>query len=292
VSGRPPAVDTGRPDGEILAGVISAARGNGRPDAATALASLSAARRLAAELERGELALIEATRDGGATWSQISAALGTRNRQTAQKRHADLARRCPRPPSVDTREAPPDPGPPAPRRPVTRRPEASPPAVGNASPDAGQLPGQLQFPLTHSADPGLAAPSPPAGKPATSPGQRQPAVPQVTDEVIAGSLYELVKAPDYPETRAWLVLLGGRTAGRVRSTWHRERSRAAWEPVDLSGLPLPVRGTGRVTAAGNARTRAATAVSLLRALQQEQENAPGSTRHGSQRTSATHREAR
>ena len=37
--------------------------------------------------------------------------MGARNRQTAQKRHADLARRCPRPPSVDARPAPdPDPG--------------------------------------------------------------------------------------------------------------------------------------------------------------------------------------
>ena len=49
-----------------------------------------------------ELALIEAARDAGATWTRIAAALGARNRQTAQKRHADLARRCLRQPSVDT----------------------------------------------------------------------------------------------------------------------------------------------------------------------------------------------
>jgi Luciferase-like monooxygenase len=45
----------------------------------------------AAELERSELALIEAARDGGATWSRIATAMDARNRQTAQKRHADLA---------------------------------------------------------------------------------------------------------------------------------------------------------------------------------------------------------
>lgn len=50
---------------------------------------------MAAELERSELALIEAARDAGATWTRIAAALGARNRQAAQKRHADLAGRCP-----------------------------------------------------------------------------------------------------------------------------------------------------------------------------------------------------
>jgi hypothetical protein len=35
--------------------------------------------------------LIEAARDGGATWSRIATAMDARNRQTAQKRHADLA---------------------------------------------------------------------------------------------------------------------------------------------------------------------------------------------------------
>ena len=46
---------------------------------------------LAAELERSELALIEAARDGGATWSRTATAMDARNQQTAQKRHADLA---------------------------------------------------------------------------------------------------------------------------------------------------------------------------------------------------------
>jgi hypothetical protein len=253
---------------EALAGLAPAALSS--IGGTAALASLGAVRRLAAELERGELALIEAARDDGATWSQISAALGTRNRQTAQKRHADLARRCPRPPSVDIPPAHPAPGLPDPTA-GSRRPKAEPPEAEDAPASDGQLPGQLQLPLAPASGtrPAPAAPSPPPGKPATP--RRRTAVPQITDEVIAGSLYELVKAPDYAETRSWLVLAGGRAAGRVRPTWHRERSRPAWEPVDLSGLPLPVKGTGRVTPAGNARTRDAAAVSLLRALQHQQQ---------------------
>lgn len=87
---------------DTLAGLIGTSGGGGL-DTAAALASLTAARRLAAELERGELALIEAARDSGATWAQIAAAMGARNRQTAQKRHADLSARYERPPSVDVR---------------------------------------------------------------------------------------------------------------------------------------------------------------------------------------------
>jgi len=120
VTGRPPAVDATAE--EALAGVLRAARGSSPPDAPAALAAPSAVRRLAADLERGELALIEAARSGGASWSQVSAALGARNRQTAQKRHADLARRYPRPPSVDAPETQPAPGPPPPSRaPGSRR---------------------------------------------------------------------------------------------------------------------------------------------------------------------------
>jgi len=100
---RPPSVDTrpreGRPgtgdDGlasvaETLAGLTAAARSGGLDDTA-ALSALAAARGLAAELERSELALIEAARDGGATWSRTATAMDARNQQTAQKRHADLA---------------------------------------------------------------------------------------------------------------------------------------------------------------------------------------------------------
>ena len=86
---------------ETLAGLTATARAGSLDDTA-ALTALAAARQIAAELEHSELALIEAARDAGATWTRIAAALGARNRQTAQKRHTDLARRCPRPPSVDT----------------------------------------------------------------------------------------------------------------------------------------------------------------------------------------------
>ncbi len=86
---------------ETLASLTGAARRGGL-DAPAALTALTAARHLAAELERSELALIEAARATDATWSQIAAAMGTRNRQTAQKRHADLSRRYPSPPPADT----------------------------------------------------------------------------------------------------------------------------------------------------------------------------------------------
>ena len=43
------------------------------------------------------------------------------------------------------------------------------------------------------------------------------------------------------------------------------------EPIDTVGTALPATGIGRTTPAGNARTRAAAAVSLLRVLQRQQE---------------------
>lgn len=87
---------------EELERLTSAARG-GSLDGAAALTALAAARRIAAELDHSELALIEAARDDGATWSRIAAAMGARNRQIAQKRHADLARRrCPPPVDAPT----------------------------------------------------------------------------------------------------------------------------------------------------------------------------------------------
>ena len=96
-----PGGDTLASVAETLAGLSAAARAGSLDDAA-ALAALSAVRQVTAELERGELALIEAARESGATWTRIAAATGARNRQTAQKRHADLTRRHPCPPAVDT----------------------------------------------------------------------------------------------------------------------------------------------------------------------------------------------
>jgi hypothetical protein len=228
-------VDTAWPDspGEAMAGIISAAHGNGPHDAAAALASLSAARRLAAELERGELALIEAARGSGATWSQISAALGTWNRQTAQERHADLARRCPRPPSVDILQAQPAPGSPV-VKPGARQPEAGPPAGEDAPASAGQLHGQLQFTLAP------AAPATPPGKPAMP--RRRTAVPRITDEVIAerplraGAGTGLRRDPGLagPGRRP------GRRAGPADLARGAQPSRrGARRPV---GLALPVKG--------------------------------------------------
>jgi hypothetical protein len=42
------------------------------------------------------------------------------------------------------------------------------------------------------------------------------AVPRITDAIIAEGRYELVRAPDHAQTRAWHVLVGGRLAGLVR----------------------------------------------------------------------------
>jgi len=47
---------------------LTAGACGGSPDGAAALTALAAVRRIAAELDRSELALIEAARDGGATW--------------------------------------------------------------------------------------------------------------------------------------------------------------------------------------------------------------------------------
>ena len=244
---------------------LAAAALAGSLDGAAALASLTAARRLAAELEHGELALIHAARDGGATWSRIAAAMGTRNRQTAQKRHADLAPRHPRPPAVDTSSS-----------------ALAPPRSGQGRADRDGSPGIAR-------DPGPAARreaelaekvsrdgEDPRREPAPAPAAgRRPGVPKITDAVIAEGRYEIVKAPDHAETRAWHVLVGGWRAGLVRPTWRGERSLPGWEGVDNSGTALPATGIGRVTAAGNARTRDAAAVSLLRALQREQDGRLG-----------------
>ncbi len=237
---------------ETLASLTAAAR-SGSLDTAAALASLTAARRLAAELDRGELALIEAARDSGATWSQVATAMGARNRQTAQKRHTDLSRRYPRPPVVDT--APPEtPGQPGARDEAGRRHHAGAPVTC----EDARLPPR-GAPVTPGATHGNAG-----GKPR--------AAPKITPGIIGEGRYELVKAPDHAETRAWHVLVGGNRAGMVRPTWRGERSRPGWEAVDNAGTALPPTGTGRVTAGGNARTRDAAAVSLLRMLLRHQEN--------------------
>ena len=109
----------------------------------------------------------------------------------------------------------------------------------------------------------------PRGPPRPGGGRR---IPRITGAIIAEGLYELVRAPDHAETRAWHVLAGGRLAGLVRPTWRGERSRPGWEPVDTAGIALPATGIGRTTPAGNARTRDAAAVSLLRAIQRQQEH--------------------
>jgi hypothetical protein len=250
-----------------LASVGDTARQGGMGTSA-ALAAITAARNLAAELEHDELAFIDAARSDGATWSQIAAAMGARNRQTAQKRRADLERRCPRPPSVDipapagpVREKTghgdgPSPGDLAARAPV-RKPT---PASGNGRPAAPAAPA-AQAPADTSAPPVRAATS-----------QRKQSLPVISNEIIREGTYELVRAPEHRETRTWHVLVAGTRIGLVRPTWRGERGRPGWEAADNTGLALPAAGIGRITSGGNARTRDAAAVSLLHALQRQQAN--------------------
>jgi hypothetical protein len=102
VDGRLPAV------AEAVASLAASARA-GELDAGAALEALAAVRALSAGMERCELALMDALRDAGVPWGQVAAAMGAARRQTAQKRHADLAARHPAPTSED---APPAAAPP------------------------------------------------------------------------------------------------------------------------------------------------------------------------------------
>jgi hypothetical protein len=246
---------------QSLAGLIGAAQDDGRAPAA-ALASLTGVRGLAAELERSELALIEAARDSGATWSQIAAAIGASRRQTAQKRHADLSRRHLRPPEVDAPE-PATAAAQGARESVTARADHIRPAPGPRGPAA---PAHTASTARRNQSEDLA----PTPARATGTTRRRPAAPRITAAVIGEGRYEIVKAPGHAESRAWHVLVGGKRAGLVRPTWRGERGRPGWLAVTNDGTELPVTGTSRVTTAGNARTRDAAAVSLLHALHRQQ----------------------
>jgi hypothetical protein len=241
---------------QTLARLTGTARGGGLTHKA-ALASLTTARRLAAELERGELALIEAARGGGATWYQIAAAMGASRRQTAQKRHADLSRRHRRPPVVDMRQ-PLEAGPAAASAPDGVSVQAG----GAASDDTVPAPASDAARRRRRPAQGLAAGT----------GRGRQRGPRISPETIGEGRYELVRAPDHAESRAWHVLVDGQRAGLVRPTWRGERGCPGWQPVTNAGTALPVTGTSRVTPAGNARTRDAAAISLLHALQRQQEH--------------------
>ena len=234
-------------------------------DPAVALAGLATARAMAACIERAERDLIQAARDGGATWQQIAAALGIKTRTGAQKRHADLSRRWARPPAEDTIVPPA----PAQRRPEPARPAPAPGITSPPAPARPVTPPAVSPPVPEPT-PAHARPAPPARKPGT--GTKRPPDPKITPGIIGNSHYDIVKAPDHADTRAWHVLVGGQHAGILRPTWRGERSRHGWEAVTNAGTALPATGTGRITAAGNARTRDAAAVSLLNALLREQEN--------------------
>jgi hypothetical protein len=64
-------------------------------------------------------------------------------------------------------------------------------------------------PVTYE-DAGLAPQAAPA---AAAAGRKRCAAPKITPGTIGEGRYEIVKAPDHAETRAWLVLVGGKRAG-------------------------------------------------------------------------------
>jgi hypothetical protein len=242
---------------ETLAGLTAAARAGGLDDTA-ALTALAAARRIAAELEDSELALIEAARDGGATWTRIAAALGVRNRQTAQKRHADRARRCPRPPSVDT------PG-------STTRTAGPGRQVRRQQPPRSKSAGERGR-SSEEHDPGGRPCQAAASARAARHGQEAAGHPE--DHRRHHRRGPLRARPGLRPRRDPCLARPGRRQARGTGppTWRGERSRPGWEPVETTGIALPATGIGRTTPAGNARTRDAAAVSLLRAIQRQQEH--------------------
>jgi hypothetical protein len=115
------------------------------------------------------------------------------------------------------------------------------PAVTGAWDEAERLQ-RAGVPVTCE-DAGLAPQSAPAAAAAEA---KQCADPKITPGIIGEGRYEIVKAPDHSETRAWLVLVGGKRAGLVRPTWRGERGRYGWEAVDNAGTALPATGVGRV----------------------------------------------
>ncbi|MGH3192028.1 MAG: hypothetical protein ACRDOL_33240, partial [Streptosporangiaceae bacterium] len=75
------------------AAALAAVRADPAPAGPAACAGLTVLRAQAAELERAELALLDAARRGGSTWTHLAAAIGAGTRQAAYKRHRDLAAR-------------------------------------------------------------------------------------------------------------------------------------------------------------------------------------------------------
>ena len=67
------------------------------------------------------------------------------------------------------------------------------------------------------------------------PEDHRRAIPRITDAIIAVGLYELVRAPDHAETRAWHVLVGGSLAGLVRPAPPGAGSAAA--PAGSQSIP-------------------------------------------------------
>ena len=213
---------------EALTALTATARGGGLDDTA-ALTALAAARRLAAEFERQR-----AGPHRGGPGRQARPGPGSPPR---------WAQATGRPPRSAT---PTSPAAARVHHQWTHRRQRLNPAHPRPAPVPRTIPGPTGSRETKSAaevSPGPRGPQ--AGAHPRASGHRRPqrpAVPRITGAVIAEGRYELVRAPDHAETRAWHVLVGGRRAGLVRPTWRGERSRPGWEAVGDAAPALPTAG--------------------------------------------------
>jgi hypothetical protein len=140
-------VDTRLPAvAEAVASLAAGARA-GELDGEAALAALTAVRALSAEMEKCELALLDALHGAGVPWSQVAAAMGSPRRQAAQKRRSDLA----------ARHASPAPGsPPGAGEPAAGDASQGEPSGSEAAGDPGSRAGEEPSrPLRHRQVPGL-----------------------------------------------------------------------------------------------------------------------------------------
>ena len=221
-------------------------------DVPAALDALIRVRAAAADLERAELAAIDAARAGGATWQQIAAALGMRGRTGAHKRYTDLTRRlsAPRPSERPASAATPGPGTAPPPAVVAEPPTGRPPTVDMPRDDTGHdtLPAGRQEPVT-----------PPAGQEPAASGHRP--VPEIGPEWT-------ITQPSGPGGDVVLWRDGVRvgTAGRAGFT-------RAWTSTRDSG--------GTVTGLG-APGRYSTRIKALMALAVDHEAARRRLRPGAQ----------
>jgi len=75
---------------DVVAGAVRRTTGDGSPSAEEALKALTALHELRERLSTWEPLLIEAAREGGASWARLAPALGVTSRQAAERRYLRL----------------------------------------------------------------------------------------------------------------------------------------------------------------------------------------------------------